>query len=1184
MLRVSLLVVVVLGCLLASSVCRAQVYYVKPSQPPNTNCPSKPCHTLNYYAQNATLLSGKSNVTLLFVEGVHLLTEPKFEIANTTNVALVGISIQAPNVSFSVGGQFNFTMIDELVISNLFFQYDSVNLSESACETKVSVSHIRRFSQNHIKSTRVCLTLEMTREFQLYNSFYNNGKIVYTNRTIINTHRLDLISMSIHHCSFVSSELSINLNSAINTTFNGTISSSHGVSIESVIASPGFTVYLTVNGCHKIGINIQLNSMISRFKLRVEGSKVESIILWSSQLQKNAVIRVSNSSIFDGVLDCENVTNVTLSQLSLNLSEIFLLTKYCRLENINVSSSPGMYIGGRSTVVIDGCIFENATDIRSSYSPLILSFVDLHFNGITIFRNNIGYRGGAMYFFNTKMYLTNQSKVIFQNNTAQDKGGAVYVQNPIDNELGTEINFPSVDMKRRHQCVFSLSYNLTDGERPNSSVIFKGNSAKNGGSDVYGTSLKSDCFVTPSAWQNFSYEVQSDIFKFDSNTHSKLSSVSSDPTRVCFCDENGRPKCASYSYIVQHRTLSPGEKFNVSLALVGGDFGVTGGPVHALLFSEQGKILSFNQSVKFFSGTVCSLLEYEVYSNNENSTVLLYFGSDVISIKKNKYNFSPNNVSIFKYHNHTEIDNILATTPVLLNITLQKCPLGLTLKRDTFSCHCVQRLTDYGITTCATVNGEGLITRNGTIWVSNSEAVDNETGVVAYKYCPFDYCTAEEVAVNLNKPNTQCAFNHSGILCGGCSPNLSLALGSPQCLPCSDNGHVAFFVPFAIAGLVLVLFIKLFDLTITKGAVNGLLLYANILWTNQSIFFPHAVRQSSSFFVTFVAWLNLDLGIKTCFIQGLDMYWKTWLQFLFPLYVWSLAGLIILACRYSDKATKLFGNNSVHVLATLFLLSYSKLLRTIITSLGFATLNYPGGTRVVWLADGNLPYFGVCHSFLFIAAIFALIIFLLPYTVTILLVPWLRKCGNISWINKLKPFFDAHYGPLKDKHQYWIGLTLLVRVILAVTNVAIQAIDPTINLLVTIALSSLLLSVVGFSYRKWCISILESSFVVNVIVLAGGFLYSSTISNEHFQNAFASVSVGIAFLTFLLIICVQGYTQVKTLYRCKTGVRREYENINGVNDSKTESIPLTYSVVSLHDDTTQDYFPLREELLESDRH
>ncbi len=144
MLRVSLLVVVVaLGCLLTSSVCRAQMFYVKPSQPPNTTCPSEPCYTLNYYAQNAaSLLSGQSNVTLLFVGGVHLFTEPDFEIAETINVTLVGISIQVPNVSFSAGGQFNFTMIDELVISNLFFQYDFVNRLESECETTVSVSPI----------------------------------------------------------------------------------------------------------------------------------------------------------------------------------------------------------------------------------------------------------------------------------------------------------------------------------------------------------------------------------------------------------------------------------------------------------------------------------------------------------------------------------------------------------------------------------------------------------------------------------------------------------------------------------------------------------------------------------------------------------------------------------------------------------------------------------------------------------------------------------------------------------------------------------------------------------------------------------------------------------------------------------------------------------------------------------
>jgi len=79
-----------------------------------------------------------------------------------------------------------------------------------------------------------------------------------------------------------------------------------------------------------------------------------------------------------------------------------------------------------------------------------------------------------------------------------------------------------------------------------------------------------------------------------------------------------------------------------------------------------------------------------------------------------------------------------------------------------------------------------------------------------------------------------------------------------------------------------------------------------------------------------ISWLNLDLGIETCFFDGMDAmdaYVKTWLQFVFPLYVWSLVCLIIIISKYSSKITRVFGSNPVAVLATLFLLSYAKLLR-----------------------------------------------------------------------------------------------------------------------------------------------------------------------------------------------------------------------------------------------------------------
>ena len=36
----------------------------------------------------------------------------------------------------------------------------------------------------------------------------------------------------------------------------------------------------------------------------------------------------------------------------------------------------------------------------------------------------------------------------------------------------------------------------------------------------------------------------------------------------------------------------------------------------------------------------------------------------------------------------------------------------------------------------------------------------------------------------------------------------------------------------------------------------------------------------------------------------------------------------------------------------------------------------------------------------------------------------------MHWVRKLKPFFDANFGLFKDKHQYWVGVMLLVQAIL----------------------------------------------------------------------------------------------------------------------------------------------------------
>ena len=102
--------------------------------------------------------------------------------------------------------------------------------------------------------------------------------------------------------------------------------------------------------------------------------------------------------------------------------------------------------------------------------------------------------------------------------------------------------------------------------------------------------------------------------------------------------------------------------------------------------------------------------------------------------------------------------------------------------------------------------------------------------------------------------------------------------------------------------------------------------------------------------------------METCFFHGFDAYTNIWLQFVFPLYVCSITVLIIILAKYSDRLAKVMGNNSVPVLAILFLFSYAKLVRTIITALSYTMLCTSHSCKAKWTADGHLDYLGPKHA------------------------------------------------------------------------------------------------------------------------------------------------------------------------------------------------------------------------------
>ena len=829
-------------------------------------------------------------------------------------------------------------------------------------------------------------------------------------------------------------------------------------------------------------------------------------------------------------------------------------------------------------VTFDNCSFRSNknTAIWAYNSNFILS-------GTILFSDNTANKGSALAFYGeSAVYIANNTDVTFLNNTAENVGGAVFVRNPLSYVT--------------HSCFLqflntSSQCSGCNCSLPQSNLNFINNTAKEGGNAIYGASVF-NCWLEDLHCTRLHLLIHnSNHLYFEPSLQSDTSVISSDPTRVCLC-EDGKPSCALVFNSGPNYTHYPGEEFSISAAVVGDMFGTVAGSVYAQILPLSNVTLGDHpQQLQLTSSHKCTQLKYSLLS--EPGLVVMAITANDIPVQS-----YPSDTTIQKLNYYGDITYEFRTTPVYIKITLLSCPIGFMISNSSHP-QCVCDHLFHGLDITCNITNQ-IIRRRGAVWVSSE---DNGTKLMVTNHCPYGYCKTGDVNVSLEHPDTQCAFNHSGTLCGGCQPELSLALGSSQCLECSNNYHLALLIPFALAGLALVFFIKVLNLTVAKGTINGLIFYANIVQANQAVFFPPGPAVGLYPIKVFIAWLNLDLGITTCFFDGLDGYWKTWLQFVFPVYLWAIITLIIYLSHKFQLVAKILGNNSVPVLATLIFLSYTKLLRTVITALSFSFLEVSDNSTIaVWSFDGNIEYLSGKHIPLFIVALAVLFFLWLPYTVLLLFEQCIQKIGNYwvrKWMLRIKPFLDAYFGPFKGEQRYWVGVLLVARVVLLLVFGLNSTNDPSVNLLAVITVAVLLLihfpcnthKIVnpngagkhirfwgGSYYRKWYLSLLESSFILNLAMLATGSLY--VLAAEGNQTVVIYTSVSITFCQFIVIIIFHGYNQFTKMLWSKWK-----KKIGELQINQADYEPIPDQPVGLRSDQWPPYQPMnqcREPLLEDE--
>ena len=739
-----------------------------------------------------------------------------------------------------------------------------------------------------------------------------------------------------------------------------------------------------------------------------------------------------------------------------------------------------------ANVTLIDCTFEN------NEQPVISAMTtNMYFQGNHTFRNNSGYYGtGITLLQNSYLFLKQDTHILFADNYANSVGAALYV----------DVGLPVPAM-----CFFQVEIGPSSDPVGNIKVDFVNNTANYAGSSVYGPIL--NCKTMQG--KNSGWDVFWKIFNV-TNTESDPSAITTNPFAVCLCD-SGRhlPNCS-----IPNRTIRtyPGETFTLRLAVVGHDLsGAVPGAIQAL-FKDSGS-----------PGARFGPLQD---SQNQNNAHCSDFNYSIFSTDKS--------VSFYLSAHHLFFAPYYFLTPVSIIVLLRDCPLGFVLSKATGECVCDPVISRDDVH-CYISNQS--ILRPANTWIGflggpyDGNESSNESGVIFHSYCQYGHCLDQSVVLDAGDPDVQCTRNRTGLLCGRCKDGYSLTLGSGSCSKCS-NYFLFLLVPFAISGLVLVAFLFLLNLTVTEGSINGLIFYANIVAMSVN-------TGTSCRLCIFVAWLNLDFGIDTCFFDGMDAYVETWLQFVFPLYLWAIILAIVVVCNKFAVG----GKNGVQVLATLLLLSYTKLQRAVVAILTFTHLTYPNGTvSHVWLYDANIEFLKGKHLALYVTGILVLVVLIVPYTLGLALFQYLLALSShraFWWVNRLKPVFDSYAGPYKDRFRVWTGLLLVVRTFLIILFSLDITDSPDINNFAVLIMSLVLLMIMAGSrgiYKKWSYDVLEAFFYLQLGVFSSSMMYASSHNSGYLPVA-VDVSIGMVLLAFLVIIGYHGFYWLsglcKDLCRCK---------------------------------------------------
>ena len=1084
------------------------------------------CTTVNIYVTSGSHELRGNLIFTDFVEETRISGTP-----NGQN-SIVECSNEAA-IEFSKNGDANYVFLSNLFFTHcqLLFYYASLSLENIAVMNSAGYGiHTRQSrKQEIVNSTFINNTLQHIFVFvEEYNYPSDTEVLVYLTNTKLFENRGEGVGgFAVIICVWNNASVSI-INSTISNNAKGALSVTHAKYLEIR------DCFITDNNGNGLEIHMTVGAAINTSVV---------VIVRNCLVENNAgtAIKVVRDSTEKSMHMLTDISNITFTR---NLKALYLLfyswshanehrettisncsfthhklpPKFSVVQIENVFSNRIL----NNKVLLENCSFTRNQGASALHLVKMIDFtisdVDIHDNDCTAIAlvtsnmkvknhlditRNLGWQGGGVSLHDdyvivrqeySQILLTNSSMLRITNNTAVTYGGGIFTNETCEAR------------SRNNTCFFQFESTFM------THILMSGNRALIGGDSILGGCLSNCSIEINKRWTAIDKTDPNNTFWTLVSTGNPLSQSTfvEYPTGATFC-ANTSTSANNPIICNKSRTVSVfrGQSFNVSL--IASDelcyptmkvLKVQGEENLSLL--EQGEVLQTEKYCKNYSYALAGGL-------NQSKTRLEFSFQDPWA----------------------EIN-----VPAILTVVLKDCPPGLVLIKSIEQCTCIchDKFKLYKIVCHA---DRYTLEIPAQIWVGKYEG-----NIVTQKEC--QYCRNEVTEQPIDDiTNKLCTGKRSGIMCGECIQGYSLKLGGYECASCSKSPlvGVVLVVAFTCAGAILVFLLLRLDLTISTGALNGLIFYSNIVYLNNDIFLPTSkvggvhLQNAVKILSTLLAWMNLDFGISTCFFGGYNTYISTWMQFAFPLYIWVLILFIVFASWYSTIVARITTSNTVPVLATLLLLSYAKLLKTSIEVFSSVRLFSLDGEllEIAWKQDGNIPYLGQYHLPLFLMSLLMVILYIVPFTLLVLLGPLMRAKSHyrmFRWIHKIKPLLDAFYGCYTIKYRYWPGLLLLTRVAIIGIFSFYPANDSPFKLM-TISMMILILflfwiligeaNTISF-YRKRNFNYFELFFLSNLGTLSSVSSYTTQFSGKTLirnQQVLAIFTVGSAFIVFCGIITYQ---------------------------------------------------------------